>query len=168
MFTLEIYKFVRSRKLIWMGLSLLVPFFLVFLGNPGNESDFYYHPLFNRSDVSWLHFSRNYNGFFIFFFPLFLILLYAINIYLDKKAGLLKVFTMTSMSKIKFWLTKYLFLQILTLIYILLYLCLPVFLYVLIHDPPTIGLTFFQTGLFLSLKSWMALASITTIIFIYK
>lgn len=168
MFSLELYKFLRSRQLVWMSLSLLIPVLLVFLGIIENESNYYYHPLFNMDDMTWLHFSRNYDYLLFFFFPLFLIVLYARDMYMDKEARLLNVFTMTDISKIRFWLTKYLFLQIITLIYILLYLCLPVFLYVLIHDPVVIGLTFFQTGLFLSLKSWIALTSITTIIFIIQ
>ncbi len=153
---------------MWMGLTLLIPLAIVFLIKPGDESAYYYHPLLNFNDLSWLHFNRNYGIFFPIFFPIFLLVIYARNIHMDKKARLMNFFTISSNSKIKLWFTKYLFLQVLALAYILIYLCLPVFIYILVYDPTAIGISFFQTGLFLSLKSWLALSSISTIIFIIQ
>lgn len=151
-----------------MGLTLLIPVAIVFLVKPEDESYYYFHPLFDQVDMSWLHFSRNYGIFFTVFFPVFLMVLYAGNIHIDKKARLMKFFMISSLSKMKYWFTKYLFLQVLTLIYMLFYLCLPVFIYILVYDPRTIGVSFLLTGFFLSLKSWLALFSITTIIFIIQ
>lgn len=166
MFFLEKYKFFRSKEWVFVGLSILLPLFIVFLGDSEDDLRFIYNPLLQNESMSWIYFARNYNLFFILFFSFFLIVFYALVIYLDKEANLLDSFSVSQVSKIKFWIIKYLFLQLVTLVYIMVYLTLPVLLYMISKDYSAIGIEFLQTTVFLSIKSWISLLYTTTVAFL--
>ena len=169
MFSLDIYKLFRSG--IWwiLVLTVLVSIVLNFMIESNDIYRYLYNPFMENEDISWIHIGGMYTSLFymILFLPM-LILFFNLYIYQDKISGLLISFSIFRISKRKYWIRQFMILQFVTLLFTFFFLFLPPLIYQAYHNPGSIAISTFITGLFLTLKTWVLLLAPTTLVFIWS